>query len=95
MRIGSGESSTNFIVCTVHVILWVIKSRRLKWAGHVARMEEGRTEFKMLTGKSKKKDIIRIDLKQIGVNTRNKCDAVQNMDYWRVLVNAALKLRVP
>ena len=29
----------------------VVKSRRLKWAGHVASMEEGRSAFKMLTGK--------------------------------------------
>jgi len=33
-------------------IVNVIKSRRLKWAGHVARMEEGRSVFKILTGKS-------------------------------------------
>ena len=47
MRMGSGEGSTmrNFIVCTV------IKSRRLRWAGHVARMEEGSSAFKILTGK--------------------------------------------
>ena len=31
---------------------WMIKYRRLKWAGHVARMEEGRSAFKMLTSKS-------------------------------------------
>ena len=33
------------------IILRVIKSRRLRWAGHVARMEEGRSAFKILTGK--------------------------------------------
>ena len=32
-------------------IVWVIKSRRLSWAGHVARMEEGSNAFKILTGK--------------------------------------------
>ena len=32
-------------------IVRVIKSIRLRWAGHVARMEEGRSAFKMLTGK--------------------------------------------
>ena len=32
-------------------IVGVIKSRRLRWAGHVARMEEGRSAFKILTGK--------------------------------------------
>ena len=32
-------------------IVRVIKSRRLRWAGHLARMEEGRSAFKILTGK--------------------------------------------
>ena len=34
-----------------HNIVRVIKSRTLRWAGHVARMEEGRSAFKILTGK--------------------------------------------
>ena len=53
-------------------IVRVIKSRRLRWAGHVARMEEGRSAFKMLTGtpadniplgspKHRSEDNIRID----------------------------------
>ena len=52
MRMGSGEGSTmrNFIVCTVNIVT-MIKYRRLRWAGHVARMEEGRSAFKILTGK--------------------------------------------
>ena len=33
-----------------HNIVRVIKSRRLRWAGHVARMEKGRSAFKILTG---------------------------------------------
>ena len=60
----------------------VIKSRRLRWAGHVARMEEGRSAFKILTGKSTGKrplgrprrrweDNIRVDLKEIGINAGN------------------------
>ena len=36
-------------------IVRVIKSRRLRWAGHVARMEKDRSAFKILTGKSKGK----------------------------------------
>ena len=35
-------------------IVRVIKSRRLRWAGHVARMEDGRSAFKILTGKPTK-----------------------------------------
>ena len=57
-------------------IVRVIKSRRLRWAGHVARMEEGRSAFKILTGKPTVKrnvgrprrrweDNIRMDLKDI------------------------------
>ena len=34
----------------LHLIVRVIKSRRLRWADHVARMEEGRSAFKILTG---------------------------------------------
>ena len=51
---GSGEGSTmrNFIVCTCSPnLVRAIKSRRLRWAGHVARMEEGGSVFKILTGK--------------------------------------------
>ena len=63
-------------------IVRVIKSRSLRWAGHVARMEEGRSAFKMLTGKligkrplrrarSRWEDNIRMDLKEIGLITMN------------------------
>ena len=58
-------------------IVRVIKSRRLRWAGHVARMEEGRRAFKMLKGKPTGKrplgrsrcrweDCTKMDLKEIG-----------------------------
>ena len=79
----------------------VIKSRRLRWAGDVARMEEGRSAFKILTDKPTRKprrrweDNIRMDLKDIGIDTRIWVDLAQDMDYWRALVNGALHLRVP
>ena len=50
MGSGEGFSMRNFIVCTVHLIHRVIKSRRLRWSGHIPRMEEGRSAFKILTG---------------------------------------------
>ena len=63
----------------------VIKSRRLRWAGHVDRMEEDRTAFKMLTGKSTGQrprhgweDNIRMDLKEIGINKRNWVDQARD-----------------
>ena len=86
-------------------IVRMIKSRRPRWAGHVARMEEGRSSFKILTGKPTGKrplgkprrrwDEIRMDLKEIGITMRNWVDSAQDRDYWRALVNAALNLRVP
>ena len=73
-------------------IVTVIKSRRLRWAGHVARMEEGRSAFKILTGKPTGKrplgrprrrleDNIRMDLKEIGMKYRNWVDSFQDRDY--------------
>ena len=84
----------------------MINSRRLRWAGHVARMEEGRSAFKILTGEPTGKrlfgrlrhrweDNIRMDLKEIGINTRNWVDSAQVRDYWRALGNATLNLCVP
>ena len=69
-------------------------------------MEEGRSNFKILTGKPTGKryserprrsweDNIRMDLKDMGINTRNWVDSAQDRYYWRALVNAALKRRVP
>ena len=77
----------------------------MRWAGHVARMEKGRTVFEILTGTFTGKrplgrprrrwdDNIRMDLKEIAINTRNWVDLAQDRVYWRSLVNAALNLRV-
>ena len=83
-------------------IVRVIKSRRLGWAGHVARMEEDRSVFKILTGKpTGKRPLgrprrrweynIRMDLEEIGINTRNWVYLAH--DYLRALMNAELDLR--
>ena len=69
-------------------------------------MEEGRSAFKILTGKSTRKrplgrptrrweDNIRMDLEEIGINAGNWVDSAQDRNYWRTLVNATLNLRVP
>jgi hypothetical protein len=69
-------------------------------------MEEGRSAFKIVTGKPsgkrllgrprrRLKDNIIMYHKEIGIITRNWVVSAQNMDYWRALVNSALNLRVP
>ena len=69
-------------------------------------MEEGRSAFKISTGKPIGKrplgrlrrrweDNIRMDLEEICINAGNWVDSAQDRNYWRALVNAALNLRVP
>ena len=84
----------------------MIKLRRLGWAGHVVRMEEGRSAFRILTGtptgkrrlgkpRHRWEDNIRMDLNEIGIHTRNWVNLVEDKDYWRARVNVALNLRIP
>ena len=65
----------------------------MRWAGHVARLEEGRSAFKISTGKPTGKrplgrarcrweDSIRMDLEEIGINARNWVDSSQNRACW-------------
>ena len=96
------ESITTEIKLCKSLYYKVIKSRRLRWAGHVARMEEGRSTLKILTsspigkrslGRARRRwkdDIRKKKSLKNGINTRNWIDSAQDRDYWRVLVNNAL-----
>ena len=87
-------------------IVRVIKSRRMRWAGHVARMEEGRGVYRVLVRKPEGKrplgrprrrweDNIRMDLQEVGVGYEDWIGLAQNRDRWRALVSAVRNLRVP
>ena len=87
-------------------IVRLFKSRRLRWASHVIRIEESKSSFKILKGKPTGnrslgrprriwEDNIRMDLEEIGINAVNWVDSAQDRYYWRAIVNAALNLRVP
>jgi len=87
-------------------ILRVIKSRRMRWAGHVARMGEERGVYRVLVGKSEGKiplgrprrrwvDNIRMDLQEVGCGYMDWIGLAQDRDRWRMLVSAVMNLRVP
>jgi hypothetical protein len=87
-------------------IVRVIKSRRLRWAGHVARMGEGRGVYSVLVGKPEGKrplrrprrswkDNIKMDFREIGIDGANWIQLAQDRVQWRTFVNTVINLRVP
>jgi hypothetical protein len=86
-------------------IVRVIKSRRMRWAGHVARMGEGRGLYRVLVGRPEGKrplerprrrweDNIRMDLRVIGIYGVNWIGLAQDRVQWRTFVNTVMNLRV-
>ena len=84
----------------------VVKSRRMRWAGHVARMGERRGVYRVLVGKSEGtrpprrprhrwEDNIKMDLQEVGCESVDWFDVTQDRDRWRALVNSVTNLRVP
>jgi len=87
-------------------IVRVIKSRRMRWAEHVARMGEERGVYRVLLGKTEGKrplerhrrgwvDNIRMDLQEVGCGYMDWIGLAQDRDRWRTLVSAVMNLRVP
>ena len=87
-------------------IVRVIKSRRMRWAGHVARMGEERGIYRVLLGKPEGRrplgrsrrrwvDNIRMDLQEVGCGYMDWIGLAQDRDRWRTLVIAVMNLRVP
>ena len=87
-------------------IVRVIKSRRMRWAGHMARMSEERGAYRVLVGKPEGKrplgrprrrwvDNNRMDLQEVGCGYVDWIGLAQDRDRWRTLVSAVMNLRVP
>jgi hypothetical protein len=86
-------------------IIWQVKSRRMRQAGHVARIGEERKVYKILVGKPEGKrplerpkhrweDGIRMDLREIGLGSVDWIRLAQDRDWWRAVVSAVVNLRV-
>ena len=89
-----------------HNIVWVIKSRRMRWAGHVARMGEETGVYTVLVGKPEGMrplerprrrwvDNIRMDVQEVGCGYMDWIGLAQDRDGWWRLVSAIMNLRVP
>jgi hypothetical protein len=87
-------------------IIRIMKSRRMRWAGHVARMGEKRNAYRLLVGKPEGKiplrrprrrwvDNIRMDLGEMGWGDVDWIGLAKDRNRWRTLVNSVLNLRVP
>jgi hypothetical protein len=87
-------------------IIGMIKSSRMRWAGHVARMGEKRNAYRLLVRKPEGKrplgrprrrwvDNIRIDLGEVGWGDVDWIGLAQDRNRWKALVNSVLNLRVP
>ena len=94
----------NDLYCSPNIVR-VIKSRRMRWAGHVARMCEERGVYRVLVGKPEGRRPlgrprcrwvdIRIDLQEVGCGYMDWIGLAQDRDRWRTLVSAVMSLRVP
>ena len=87
-------------------IVRVVKWRRMRWAGHMVRMGEGRGVHRFLIGKPEGKrplgrprrrweDNIKMDLQEVGGSCGDWRELAQDRDRWRALVGTVRNLRVP
>jgi hypothetical protein len=78
-------------------IIRIIKSKRMRWAGHVARMGEMRKEGKRPLGRPRCRwvDNIKRDLGEVGWGDVDWIGLARDRIRWRALVNSVLNLRVP
>ena len=83
-----------------------LKSRRLRWAGHVARVEHFRNAYRVLVGKPENKrplgrprrrwdNNIKMDLREMGCDPRYSIALAEDREQWRAYVMAVMNLQIP
>jgi hypothetical protein len=88
------------------IIIRIIKQRGMRWAGHVARMDEKRNAYRLLVRKPEGKrvlrrpkrrwvDTIRMDIGEVGWGDVDWIGLAKDRNRWRALVNSVMNLRVP
>jgi hypothetical protein len=87
---------------SLHNIMRVVKSRRMRWTGHVASMREESGVHRVLLGKPEGKrlrrrwdDNIKMDLQEVGGGCGDWMELAQDRDRWRVLLSTVRDFRVP
>jgi hypothetical protein len=94
----------NDLYCSPNIVR-VIKWRRMRWAGHVARVVEGKGVYRVLVGKPEGRrpmgrpgrrwvDNIRMDFHEVGCGYMDWIGLAKDRDRWRTLVSAVMNLRV-
>jgi hypothetical protein len=95
----------NDLYCSLNIFR-VLKSRRMRWVGHIAHMGESRDVYMGLAGKHNGKrplgrprrrweDNIKMDLQVVGFGGKDWIKLAQDRDRWWALVNMVMNLRVP
>jgi hypothetical protein len=104
---GNGENyiMRNLVISLPNIVR-IVKSRRMRWAGHVARMGEGRGVHRVLVrklegrrplGRPRRRweDNNKVDLQEVGGGCGDLMELAQDRERWRALVGTVRNLRVP
>jgi len=106
---GSWRKLHNYVLHNLYSslnIVRVIKSRRMRWAGHMACIGEGRSVYRVLVGRPEGKrplgrrryrweDNIKMDLREIGIDGANWIRLAQGGVRYQAFVKSVVNLRVP